>query len=217
MANVKPEELVQIDYRPPQQPWTETSPEFRKGTFCYGAHAKNVSYLGLPNPREWQPSDADWKLPPDWKQIILTAMKERLDKYRSFRLFMDICVRCGACADKCHFFIGTGDPKNMPVLRAELMRSIYRRYFTVAGRLFPKLAGARDLTEDVLRVVLLFPPVHRVPTLFGLLSLRDRHRRDHHDRARVAQPGGLQYQLDSGAGRQLLSHRQPSRDSAARL
>jgi Fe-S oxidoreductase len=151
MANVKPEELVQIDYRPPQQPWTETSPEFRKGTFCYGAHAKNVSYLGLPNPREWQPSDADWKLPPDWKQIILTAMKERLDKYRSFRLFMDICVRCGACADKCHFFIGTGDPKNMPVLRAELMRSIYRRYFTVAGRLFPKLAGARDLTEDVLK------------------------------------------------------------------
>ena len=31
-------------------------------------------------------------------------MKERLEKYRSFRLFMDICVRCGACADKCHFY-----------------------------------------------------------------------------------------------------------------
>ena len=23
---------------------------------------------------------------------------------------MDVCVRCGACADKCHFFIGGGDP-----------------------------------------------------------------------------------------------------------
>ncbi len=66
--------------------------------------AKNLNYLGLPNPREWQPFDADWKLPPDWKQIILDGMKERLEKYRSFRLFMDICVRCGACADKCHFY-----------------------------------------------------------------------------------------------------------------
>jgi Fe-S oxidoreductase len=39
----------------------------------------------------------------------------------------------------------------MPVLRAELMRSVYRRYFTTAGKLFPSLAGARDLTVDVLK------------------------------------------------------------------
>ena len=54
---------------------------------------------------------------------------------------MDICVRCGACADKCHFFIGGGDPKNMPVLRAELLRSIYRKDFTALGKVFGKLAG----------------------------------------------------------------------------
>jgi Fe-S oxidoreductase len=64
---------------------------------------------------------------------------------------MDICVRCGACADKCHFFLGSGDPKNMPVLRAELIRSVYRRYFTTAGKTLGQLAGARDLTEDVLK------------------------------------------------------------------
>ena len=78
-------------------------------------------------------------------------MRERLEKYRSFRLFMDICVRCGACADKCHFYLGSGDPRNMPVLRAELLRSVYRRYFTAAGRALGRLAGARDLTEDVLK------------------------------------------------------------------
>ncbi|MCG6551468.1 MAG: (Fe-S)-binding protein, partial [Candidatus Magnetominusculus sp. LBB02] len=76
---------------------------------------------------------------------------ERLEKYRSFHIFMDICVRCGACADKCHFFLGTGDPKNMPVLRAELLRSIYRREFTTAGKILGKIAGARDLTEAVLK------------------------------------------------------------------
>jgi Fe-S oxidoreductase len=147
----KPEALVQIDYRPPRRDWRDPRVEFRKGVFCYSAAPKHLEYLGLPNPRKWQPYDQDWKLPANWKAIILEGMRERLTKFRSFRLFMDICVRCGACADKCHFYVGSGDPKNMPVLRAELIRSVYRRYFTTAGRLFPTLAGARDLTEDVLR------------------------------------------------------------------
>ena len=63
---------------------------------------------------------------------------------------MDICVRCGACADKCHFFIGSGDPKNMPVLRAELLRAVYRKNFT-RRKDMGKMAGARELTVDVLK------------------------------------------------------------------
>ena len=140
-----------MNNKSPQGDWRETQRRVPQGTYLLQRAAKNLKYLGLPNPREWQPFDADWKLPPDWKQIILDGMKERLDKYRSFRLFMDICVRCGACADKCHFYIGSGDPKNMPVLRAELMRSVYRRYFTSTGRLFGALAGGRELTEDVIK------------------------------------------------------------------
>jgi Fe-S oxidoreductase len=147
----KPEELVHISYRPPRKGWMEIPAVFRPGTWSYPAAAKNLRALGLPNPREWSPTDGDWKLPKNWKEIILQGLKERLEKYRSFRLFMDICVRCGACADKCHFFIGSGDPKNMPVLRAELLRSIYREYFTRSGKVLGKLAGARPLTEDVLK------------------------------------------------------------------
>ncbi|MDO8957488.1 MAG: (Fe-S)-binding protein [Deltaproteobacteria bacterium] len=147
----KPDELTQINFEPPRTGWMNTPVEFRPGTWCYSAAPKNLKYLDLPNPREWQPSDADWKLPANWKEIILEGFKERLEKYRSFRLFMDICVRCGACADKCHFFIGSGDPKNMPVLRAELLRSVYRRYFTTSGKIMGKLGGARELTVDVLK------------------------------------------------------------------
>jgi Fe-S oxidoreductase len=146
-----PEELVQIELEGPRGDWRDARVQFRKGSMCYSAAAKNVSYLGLPNPRAWQPTDADWKLPPDWKRIILAGMKDRLGKYRSFRLFMDICVRCGACADKCHFYLGSADPKNMPVARAELIRSVYRRYFTLTGRIFRSLAGGRELTEDVIK------------------------------------------------------------------
>ena len=77
-------------------------------------------------------------------------MGELLGKYRSLQVYMDACVHCGACTDKCHYFLGTGDPKNMPVARQDLMRSVYRRYFTFAGKHFPKLVGAIDLTKEVL-------------------------------------------------------------------
>jgi Fe-S oxidoreductase len=148
---VSKEKSLTIDYTPPPKSWMEPTVEFRKGTYGYPAALKHEKFLNLPNFGAWQPTDKEWKLPEDWKETILRGIKDRLGQYRSFRLFLDICVRCGACADKCHFFIGSGDPKNMPVLRAELLRSVYRRYFTLSGRIFGRLAGARELTEEVLK------------------------------------------------------------------
>ena len=146
-----PEEMLKMDHRPHQTDWMETPTTIRKGIACYASNPKSVEYLGLPYPRTWSCFDEDWQLPENWKEIIHEGFKERLEKFRSFKVFMDICVRCGACADKCHFFIGTGDPKNMPVLRAELLRSVYRNDFTTAGKVLGKIAGARPLTLDVLK------------------------------------------------------------------
>ena len=84
-----------------------------------------------------------------WKEKALDKMGDLLGRYRGLRVFMDSCVKCGACTDKCHYFLGTGDAKNMPVARQDLLRSVYRRYFTFAGKYFPKLVGAKDLTEEV--------------------------------------------------------------------
>ena len=86
----------------------------------------------------------------NWHDVALDKMGEILGKYRSVRVFLDSCVNCGACTDKCHYYLGTGDPKNMPVARQNLMRQVYRRYFTWAGKYFPKWVGAVDLTEDVI-------------------------------------------------------------------
>jgi Fe-S oxidoreductase len=91
------------------------------------------------------------ELVPDWKERTLAKMQEMAEKNRAFQVYLDICVKCGACTDKCHYFLGTADPKNMPVARQDLLRSVYRRYFTFAGKYFPWLVGARDLTEDVLK------------------------------------------------------------------
>jgi Fe-S oxidoreductase len=158
MANPKPDELTKeklakIDYQPPKPGWMDTPTVFKPGIFLYGNKQKSLETVGFPNPRAWSVKDEDWKLPPNWQEIFIEGLRERVSKYRSFRLFLDICVRCGACADKCHFYIGGGDPKNMPVLRAELLRSVYRKYCTTSGKIMGKIAGARDLTIDVLKEI----------------------------------------------------------------
>jgi len=145
------EKLQVVDTTPPSTDWMDLPADIRPGAFIYPAKGKHLEYLGMANPRAWAPTDEDWKLPDNWKEIIIQGIKERLGKYRSFKIFMDICVRCGACADKCHFYIGGGDPKNMPYLRAELLRSIYRNEFTTAGKILGRLAGGRKLTLDVIK------------------------------------------------------------------
>jgi len=161
---LKPDELLnKIDFLPKKgtEPvsnnWMNTQVQIRPGMYCYAAKPESVETLGLPNARSWNPTEEDWKLPENWQEIIFNGLKERLEKFRTFKIFMDICVRCGACADKCHFFLGTGDPKNMPVLRAELLRSVYRNDFSTAGKILNKipggkaLLGARPMTMDVLK------------------------------------------------------------------
>ena len=86
----------------------------------------------------------------NWKDVAINKLGELLKTNRALQVFMDSCVKCGACTDKCHYFLGTSDPRNMPVARQDLLRGVYRRYFTLPGKYFPKLVGATDLTEEVL-------------------------------------------------------------------
>jgi len=120
-----------------------TTPSVVDGAMAHSrpfvAKSDHQSALGFPE-----------ELVEDWHDRALAKMKELLGKYRSLQVFMDSCVKCGACTDKCHYFLGTSDPKNMPVARQDLMRKVYRRYFTFAGKYFPWLVGAVDLTREVL-------------------------------------------------------------------
>jgi len=86
----------------------------------------------------------------NWQKIAIEKMAETTSKYRSVQVFLDACVKCGACTDKCHYYLGTADPKNMPVARQDLFRSVYRRHFTFAGKYFPKLVGAKELDDAML-------------------------------------------------------------------
>uniref|UniRef100_UPI004057B912 sulfate reduction electron transfer complex DsrMKJOP subunit DsrK n=1 Tax=Candidatus Electrothrix sp. TaxID=2170559 RepID=UPI004057B912 len=154
--NVAEEPSMMTGSTPPKE-WMDTPVQFKPGNYAYPTKVEKLEYLdsqqgvSFPNARVWNPEDEDWKLPANWKEIIINGLADRLDRFRSLKIFMDCCVRCGACADKCHFFLGTGDPKNMPVLRAELLRSVYRGEFTLAGKILGKMAGGRKMTAGVLK------------------------------------------------------------------
>jgi Fe-S oxidoreductase len=118
-------------------------PKYKDGTMAgsspFIAKEKFQEPLGYPG-----------ELVENWEDKAIEKMGELKSKYRSFQVYLDACVKCGACTDKCHYYLGTLDPKNMPVARQDLLRKVYRRYFTFAGKWFPKLVGAVDLDKDVL-------------------------------------------------------------------
>jgi Fe-S oxidoreductase len=78
---------------------------------------------------------------------VLQLLGQMRQKFRTLPLTMDICTKCGACLDVCHTYLGTGDPNNTPVGRVNLMRKIYRKYFTVPGKILGSIAGAAPISE----------------------------------------------------------------------
>lgn len=115
---------------------------------CPGATADIKPFPAKPDHME--PLGFPGELVDDWHDKAIFKLGDLLQKNRALKFYMDGCVRCGACTDKCHYFMGTGDPKNMPVARQNLMRKVYRRHFTWAGKVVPWLVGAEDLTKEVL-------------------------------------------------------------------
>jgi Fe-S oxidoreductase len=69
---------------------------------------------------------------------------------RQLKEYLDICVRCAICKDSCHQYVATGDMTYLPAHRAELIREVYRKYFTKAGEFVPALYEARDPDEHLL-------------------------------------------------------------------
>ena len=59
-------------------------------------------------------------------------------------------TKCNRCAVSCPIFLTTGDPKDIPCYRTNILLDIYRRYFTLGGRLKARLAGGFELTDEVI-------------------------------------------------------------------
>jgi len=64
---------------------------------------------------------------------------------------LESCIDCGMCAEVCHFYIATRDPRYAPVRKFEPVRRFYRRELTPLrwfNRLFVRDIGVDDLKES---------------------------------------------------------------------
>ena len=99
--------------------------------------AKDLSLLGRePVPVEERPARA------------LGLLGDLCRAKKSLSLFLDTCTKCGACAEQCHTYLGTRDPYNIPARRVDLVRQVYKRYFTLSGRLFGGFEGAKAIDQE---------------------------------------------------------------------
>ena len=70
------QEFLNYDYAMPAKGWMDEPVEFKKGMYCYGVKPDKLEIVGMPNAHKWSPTDEDWNLPENWKEIILDGMQD---------------------------------------------------------------------------------------------------------------------------------------------
>jgi len=73
-------------------------------------------------------------------------------KHTNYRLALDhycrVSAKCSRCTVKCQVYLATGDSRDIPCYRSELLLSVYRRHFTVSGLLRARLLGDPGVTDE---------------------------------------------------------------------
>jgi Fe-S oxidoreductase len=75
---------------------------------------------------------------------------------RSLMVMLESCTKCGRCVKECHSYLGTQDYNNIPAARADLLRRVYKRYFTLQGKVLGHFAGAEDISAETLTQWLIY-------------------------------------------------------------
>ncbi len=59
----------------------------------------------------------------------VSTAKETFIRKLNGRMAIDLesCIHCGHCASACHYFVGTDDPKYVPIRKLDLLKRVYRR------------------------------------------------------------------------------------------
>jgi Fe-S oxidoreductase len=71
----------------------------------------------------------------------------------AMRMYLDTCARCGVCIEACHVFASIPQARYTAVGRAEVIRKIFRRYFTLQGKVAPWLGEVITLDDVSLEQV----------------------------------------------------------------
>ncbi|MGE5251898.1 MAG: 4Fe-4S dicluster domain-containing protein, partial [Bacteroidota bacterium] len=74
-------------------------------------------------------------------------LRQRLN--RQLQASLEACVRCGICAEACHYYVSTPGPEHVPAYRAEQLRKVYRQLFDGPSQVFPHWTGAAQLDQQM--------------------------------------------------------------------
>lgn len=80
------------------------------------------------------------------KQDLVQIIERKLT--RAVRQYLEGCARCGVCIDACHVYASMPDPRYTAVGRAQNIRRLFERYFTLTGKAMPWLQEAVDFSEE---------------------------------------------------------------------
>lgn len=82
------------------------------------------------------------------QQTIAGVIDKRMN--RQLLYYLDICTRCSICKDACHQYVTTKDVLYLPAYRAEIIRRVYKKYFTRSGKFYPALSEGSEIDEKLL-------------------------------------------------------------------
>jgi Fe-S oxidoreductase len=80
-------------------------------------------------------------------QKALEVLEKQLNQ--PLKTALEVCARCGICAESCHYYVSEPKIEHVPAYRAEQLRKIYRKKNNFLGKFFPRLVDAIDLDEKV--------------------------------------------------------------------
>jgi Fe-S oxidoreductase len=88
-----------------------------------------------------------FRLTDEKSALALDVLRQRLN--RQLEASLEVCVRCGLCAESCHYYVSDPKPEYVPAYRAEQLRKIYRKLFDPLGKATPGWVGAADLDQEM--------------------------------------------------------------------
>ena len=82
----------------------------------------------------------------------LESAVSQFSKHMDARIasYFSSCVHCGLCAEACHFYQETGDPRYTPIYKLEPMRKVWKEQYTFWGKLSVKMGWSKPLSEKEL-------------------------------------------------------------------
>jgi Fe-S oxidoreductase len=139
LASLDSESLIKLDpleeqpsLKTPRAKWLET----------YDFSLDGYSDFDLPKPETQEEQEK-------FVNAFVSGLEKLFDPQnnwtflKALKLSMDFCLRCQTCSEACHVYLASGKQEiYRPTFRSEVIRRVYQKQFTFAGKRLGALHGA---------------------------------------------------------------------------